>query len=422
MRRAFFETLETRDLMATVPAPVEKWAGIEYLPDQVLVKFTEGATAEDRAALMADSGSEIKEYWEELRIGVVDLPDTGSDVVIPMAQWFQAQNTVEFAEPDFNVAKLTRAPNDPGYPGMWGLNNSGQVGIADTSVGLPVAGLPGADIDAQLAWDISTGTSQTVVAIIDSGVDYFHPDLRANMWRNPGESFDGIDNDRNGYVDDVYGYDFADRDSDPMDEDGHGTHVAGTVAAVGNNGIGVTGVSWNSKVMALKVFGTTGGTSAFLAAIRYTGFMRKNFGINVVASNNSWGLFNYLPTLSASLHDAIKYASDAGVSFIAASGNDSLNLDNQNLFDSPSEMAVNGVISVAASNRLDDLADYSNWGPATAHGSLQVVDGQACGRRLRLGLNFGRLSRCKKATPWIPSAWPPCGRADSCRSPRGAAP
>src|SRR5262249_9769887 len=119
---------------------------------------------------------------------------------------------------------VNQIPNDPNFSSMWGLNNTGQTG-----------GTPDADIDAPEAWDVTTGSSRVVVAVLDTGVDYTHPDLAANIWTNPGEiPGNGIDDDHNGYVDDVHGYDFVNNDPDPMDDQGHGTHVAGTIGAVGN--------------------------------------------------------------------------------------------------------------------------------------------------------------------------------------------
>src|SRR5262249_24208374 len=136
----------------------------------------------------------------------------------------------------------------PSFSSEWGLNNTGQSG-----------GTPDADIDAPEAWDTATGTGRVTVAVIESGIDYNHPDLAANIWTNPGEiPGNGIDDDHNGYVDDVHGYDFVNNDGDPMDDNSHGTHVAGTIGAIGNNGVGVAGVDWNVRLMALKFLDATG--------------------------------------------------------------------------------------------------------------------------------------------------------------------
>src|SRR5206468_3746935 len=140
-------------------------------------------------------------------------------------------------------------------------------------------------IGAPAVWNVATGDPDFVVGVIDTGVDYTHPDLAANMWTNPGEvEGNGIDDDGNGYIDDIHGWDFINNDNDPMDDVDHGTHVSGTIGAVGNNGIGVTGVNWNVKIMALKFLGPNGGsTSGAIAAINYS----INMGVKV--TNNSWG-------------------------------------------------------------------------------------------------------------------------------------
>src|SRR5262249_17056604 len=147
-------------------------------------------------------------------------------------------------------------------------------------------GTPDADIDAPEAWDVTTGSSRVVVAVLDTGVDYTHPDLAANIWTNPGEiPGNGIDDDHNGYVDDVPGYDFANNDPDPMDDQGHGTHVAGTIGAVGNNGVGVVGVAWNVRIMALK-FLDSAGNGTVANAIRALNYAVAN---GATISNNSYG-------------------------------------------------------------------------------------------------------------------------------------
>ena len=157
--------------------------------------------------------------------------------------------SVLYAEPNYRVS-MTQLPNDPRYTELWGLENLEQTG-----------GQLDVDINAPEAWDVTVGNA-TLVAVIDTGVDYNHEDLAANMWVNPGEiPGDGIDNDGNGLIDDIHGYDFVNNDGDPMDDQGHGTHVAGTIGAVGNNGIGVTGVNWNAQIMAVKFLDSSGSGS-----------------------------------------------------------------------------------------------------------------------------------------------------------------
>lgn len=232
----------------------------------------------------------------------------------------------------------TGLPNDPRFDELWGMHNTGASGLDD------------ADIDAPEAWDSLTA-SDVVVAVIDTGVDYTHEDLAANMWTNPGEiPGNGIDDEGNGFVDDYYGYDFSANDSDPIDEMGHGTHVAGTIAAVGDNGVGVTGVNWQSKIMAVR-FLDAGGGGWTDDAVEATLYAAAN-GARV--TNNSWGGWGF----DQPLYDAIKAVQDAGVLTVAAAGNEGT--DAFPLY--PAAFDLPGIISVAASTSTDELAYFSNWG------------------------------------------------------------
>ena len=183
----------------------------------------------------------------------------GADV-LEMVRQLTNRPGIAYAEPNY-LLSIDATPNDPQLGELWGLHNTGQTG-----------GTPGADIDAIQAWDIATGSSDIVVGVIDTGADYTHPDLAANIWVNPGEiAGNGIDDDGNGYIDDVYGWDFYNNDSDPFDDNGHGTHCSGTIGAVGDNAIGVVGVNWNVQIMGLKFLGAGGGgsTDGAVAAVNY---------------------------------------------------------------------------------------------------------------------------------------------------------
>ena len=210
---------------------------------------------------------------------------------------------VVYAEPNYKV-QIAATPNDPRFSELWGLHNEGQTG-----------GLPDADIDMIEGGSFTTGGGHTIVAVIDTGVDYTHSDLANNMWVNTGEiAGDGEDNDGNGYIDDIYGYDFVNGDGDPRDDHNHGTHVAGTIAAEGNNGVGVTGVAWDAQIMALKFLDNTGnGTVA--DAIDALDYAVAN---GATISNNSWG---WNGDASQALYDAIERAKDADHIFLAAAGN-----------------------------------------------------------------------------------------------------
>jgi subtilisin family serine protease len=244
-------------------------------------------------------------------------------------------------EKDYIVFHQATTPTDNYWLSLWGLHNTGQSG-----------GLSDADIDAPEAWDIFTGSQNVVVGVIDTGVDYNHPDLINNRWINPGEiANDGIDNDNNGFVDDVYGWDFANDDNNPMDDDGHGTHCAGTIGAQGNNNQGVIGVNWAVKLAAIKFLGPYGGTTS--DAIDSIHYAVTN---QMTLTSNSWGGGSY----SSLLKQAIESARDADQLFIAAAGNG--NYDNDQTPFYPASYDVDNVIAVAATDRHDQLSYFSQWG------------------------------------------------------------
>jgi len=233
---------------------------------------------------------------------------------------------------------LSIAPNDSQLNNQWGLNS----------------------ISAYQAWDSSSGSKNVVVAIIDSGVDLGHPDLKDNLWTNPGEiANDGIDNDNNGYVDDIYGWDFAYNDNNVQDGYGHGTHVAGIIGAVGNNSLGMSGVNWNVSMMVLKFMDDSGvgyGDSV-IKAIDYILMMKNTYGINIVAVNNSYG---GTPGYSSLMDNRIQLLNNSNVMFVAAAGNSGA--DNDLVPRYPSSYSENNIISVGALTSTDSLAGFSNYG------------------------------------------------------------
>jgi subtilisin family serine protease len=210
----------------------------------------------------------------------------------------------------------TALPNDPSFTQQWALDNIGQYG-----------GVPGNDVHAPAAWNTTTGSRSVVVAVIDSGIDLTHPDLAANVWTNPGEiAGNGLDDDHNGFVDDVHGWNFVDNNADVTDGFGHGTHVAGIIGAVGNNGVGVAGIAWQVSLMVLRVQNNlgAGSTSAVIGALNYATMMRRDHAINVVATNNSWETSTGPSVVVA---NAIRAQGDAGITFVAAAGNNASDND-----------------------------------------------------------------------------------------------
>ncbi len=252
----------------------------------------------------------------------------------------------ERVEEDQIVHASERTPDDPKFINLWGLKNNHN---------------PITDINVTSAWDTTTGTQDVVVGIIDTGVDYTHSDLATNIWVNPGEiSGDGIDNDGNGYIDDIYGIDTTNNDSNPMDDAGHGTHVAGTIGAEGDNAIGVTGVNWNVKIAACKFLDASGSgwISDATECVSYFNAL-KQAGTNIVSTNNSWGGGGYNQTFK----NSITVADALNILFIAAAGN--AGRDNDIYSSYPANYDVANVVSVAATDINGDLADFSNFGATT---------------------------------------------------------
>ena len=267
--------------------------------------------------------------------------------------WLSGLANVVSYEPNFTRQLHIEEPNDPGYEFDYALDNQGFFpnSIAD------------ADMDVLEAWDITTGDRNTIVAVMDTGVNYLHEDLASNMWVNPGEIPDnGRDDDGNGFIDDIYGYDFGERDADPMDEEGHGTAVAGCVGAVGNNGVGTVGVNWTTQIMALKIAAADGSLdgAAIVEAVNYATMMRLR-GTNVRVSNHSYGG----PVASEADRTAIEAHRDAGILFVTAAGNggfDGIGDSNDRLPDFPGNYPYDNIISVAATDQADAIASFSNYG------------------------------------------------------------
>ncbi len=268
---------------------------------------------------------------------------------------FNTSDLVERVEPNYiySINTVANVPNDPKLGELWGLANSG---AADSDGTIGTAGV---DIGALAAWDITTGSKDIVVAVIDTGIDYTHPDIAPNAWVNQAEKNGkaGKDDDGNGYVDDVYGYDFSNSDADPKDDHGHGTHCAGTIGAKGGDGKGIVGVNWNVSLMGVK-FLSASGSGSLEGAIKAIDYATK---MKVDVMSNSWGGGGYSETLK----ESIERAKDAGILFVAAAGN--ATNDNDANPEYPAGYEVDNVVSVAALENQGGLAYFSNYGKKTVH-------------------------------------------------------
>jgi len=350
--------------------------------NHVMVRFPSDMTAADIEQWTDDHGySVLKKLWTT-DVYLIQTPETSVDaldhIIADFELAFRSDNGVLIDRDYLVFASAT--PNDPSFGSLWGLHNIGQSG-----------GTADADIDAPEAWDIATGSRDVVVGIIDSGIDRTHPDLAANMWSNPGEiAGNGIDDDSNGFVDDVHGWDFYADDNNPHDENGHGTHCAGTIGAVGGNGTGVVGVNWDVSMVALRFLSASGSgySSDAIDAVNYAALL----GIDL--TSNSWGGGGY----NSVLEDAIRAAGDIGMFFIAAAGNDNVNNDVSPHY--PSSFDLDCVIAVASSDRNDSRSSFSCYG-------LTSVDLAAPGSSIYSTVpngSYGTKSGTSMATPHVAGA------------------
>ena len=321
----------------------------KYKEDELLVKFKVGVSEKSKKGLHKKHGSEKIKEFSSLRIHHLKLKK--GLAVTEAVKLYKADPDVEYAEPNY-IVTAQATPNDTYFNYLWNMHNTGQTG-----------GTVDADIDAPEAWDITKGSNDVVVAVIDTGVDSGHSDLAANMWMNPGEIADnGIDDDGNGYIDDIYGISAILNSGYSSDPNGHGTHCSGTIGAVGNNGIGVAGVNWNVKIMECQFldYQGYGDVDDAVTCLEYVKLM-KNRGVNIVASSNSWGSTWY----SQALYDAVNEQMSSGILFIAAAGNNGWDNDSNGLY--PANFSLPNVIAVAATDHNDNLASFSDFGKKTVH-------------------------------------------------------
>lgn len=322
----------------------------EAVPGEYVVKLKQNiqVQAAQKSALSEKLGAYVKSIIPGQNIVVIKRPvfETQRSVLKTYAQL----ENVEVIEPNF-IYRVNKMPNDPMLGQLWGINNVGQKD-KDNSVGVQ-----GIDVGAIQAWDIETGSANTIVAVIDTGVDYTNADLAQNMWTNDLElnGTKGVDDDKNGVVDDIYGYNAVKDSGDPKDDHGHGSHCSGTIGAKGNDGKGIVGVAWDTRIMAVK-FLDENGSGTLENAIKAIDYASK-MGAKILS--NSWGGGGESQTLK----EAIERSHQAGALFVAAAGNESNNNDKNPTF--PASYQVPNVLAVAAIDNKGQIASFSNYGKSS---------------------------------------------------------
>jgi subtilisin family serine protease len=308
-----------------------------YVKGELLVRFKSNESKRQiESAHLRIGATLIKEFapigWQHIKLSDGMSVEEG-------IRAYKNMSEIEDAQPNY-IYSINLTPNDTRYSELYGMTK----------------------ISAPTAWDTTTGSSSIVVAVIDTGVNYNHEDLTTNMWRNSGETAgNNVDDDGNGFVDDVYGYDFINNDNNPIDDNSHGSHCAGTIGAAGNNSTGVAGVNWNVRIMALKTHAANGNSTAaaVIAAFQYATMM-KNRGVNIRVTSSSWSGAPEAPGYDQALKDAIDAAGNAGILNVFASGNGARNVDNAPEY--PASYNSPSVFSIAASDASDNKASFSNYG------------------------------------------------------------
>lgn len=382
----------------STPKPIAPKRSVDERQPEVLVKFRSDVSLAEIRRIAEKNNDRIEDQIEEVKglIAIDDLDNGNAETVAE--QYAQMSNLVKYAEPNYEIklddptvfsvsdallresASNPVTPNDPKFSEQWALNNSGQNG-----------GKANADVAALKAWIKTQGSTDVVVAVLDTGVDYKHTDLAANMWFRPDNVPQYRDQEL-GTFNDLQGFNAADNLSDPMDDNGHGTHCSGIIGAEGDNDEGIAGINWKVKIMPLKFMGRGGfgTTKDAIEAINYA-IDRKRNGVNVRIINASWGSTVY----SKALEDVIRAAGEEGILFVAAAGNNGSSNDRSPHY--PSNYNLPNVISVAALDRNDNLASFSNFGVKTVHIA-------APGREILstwLGDEYREASGTSMATPYV---------------------
>jgi subtilisin family serine protease len=365
--------------------------GKPYLTGEVMVQFAPSATASQRTrALSKVGGQALGQFKHDLMLARIPAGVAMGKALDAL----EADGAVAFAEPNW-IYQHTATSNDPLFTNgsLWGM-------YGDASSPANQYGSQAAE-----AWAAGhTCGSDVYVGIIDEGFMYSHEDLAANAWTNPFDPVDGVDNDGNGYVDDTHGWDFAGNDNSTFDGTGddHGTHVAGTIGAVGGNGKGVAGVCWSVKLISGKFLGRRGGSTAnAVLAVDYMTDLKQRHGLNIVATNNSWGGGGF----SQALADAIERANGAGILFIAAAGNETVNNDATPHYPSSYDNA--NIIAVASITSTGGLSSFSNWGASSvdigAPGS-SIQSTLPVSSKGKVVSGYGAYSGTSMATPHVTGA------------------
>ena len=363
--------------------------GRDVVAREVLVKFRQQPSASDLSQIRADGdASDIRAIG---RAGLFRLRSRSRNVPALLAA-LRGRPDVAYAEPNF-IVRMISEPNDPQFPQLWALKNVGQVFEG-------IAGVPGADIHAVPAWGISLGSTANVVAIIDTGIDYTHPDLVANLWSAPTAFTVDIDGAPITCAAGTHGFNAITRTCDPRDDEDHGSHVSGTIGATGDNGTGVVGVNWTTRLMAIKFIDATGNgtTEDAIASVEFAIAVKQQFAAtgeaNIRVLSNSWGG----PDFSQALLDEVNAANDADMLFVAGAGNDGTDNDVDPFY--PASFDAPNVISVTATDNTDDLAWFSNYGSSTVNLGAPGVDILST---IRNG-QYAFLSGTSMATPHVSGA------------------
>jgi subtilisin family serine protease len=376
--------------------------GYPYIRGEYLVKVRSSAALERLLDNQQESLGSVSR-----KSSVLDAGETGQWYKVQISDDYKLREAilsaresadVVYAEPNYvyytQVSREKNLPMPPSKGGKGGPDYNEAPALPVPPVADPdIAKMYGlSKIGAQQAWQVTGGSAKVLVADIDTGIDYNHEDIINNLWRNPAEvAGDGIDNDGNGYIDDVVGWDFRDKDARPFDDNSHGTHTAGTIAATGGNGIGISGVAQQASIMSLRFLGGSEGSGSLEDAIKAIEYATNN-GAQIMS--NSWGGGGY----SQAMFDAISRANDKGILFIAAAGNSGS--DNDKKAQYPANYKLPNVLTIAATDSADKLASFSCFGVTTVHMAapgvkiLSTVPGS----------KYSSLSGTSMATPHVTGA------------------